>query len=75
MRLDCSLDLSKSMISSFIYLCAVIFEKTHLDLITCQKTHCLMSHRQNLLLRPLGGAKRKQKWLVLGRPNYDMHNV
>ncbi len=32
----------ESMISSFIYLCALIFEKTHLDLITCQKTQCFI---------------------------------
>jgi hypothetical protein len=30
----------------------------------------LMSHRQSFLLRPLGGAKRKQRWLVLGRPKF-----
>jgi hypothetical protein len=30
------------MISSFVYLCALIFEKTHLDLITYQKMHCLI---------------------------------
>jgi len=29
------------MISSFVYLCTLVFEKTHLDLITCQKTHYL----------------------------------
>ena len=30
----------------------------------------LMSCRQNLWPRPLGGAKRKQRWLVLGRPRF-----
>ncbi|CAM6010511.1 unnamed protein product [Sphagnum balticum] len=29
-----------------------------------------MSCRQNLWPRPLGGAKRKQRWLVPGRPRF-----
>jgi hypothetical protein len=30
------------MISSFVYLCALIYEKPHLELITCQKMHSLI---------------------------------
>ncbi len=30
------------MILRFVYLCALIFEKTHLDLVTCQKMNCLI---------------------------------
>jgi hypothetical protein len=33
---------SESMISSIVYLCTLIFEKTHLDSITRQKMHCLI---------------------------------
>jgi len=42
------------MILGVIYLCTLIFEKTHLDLITCQKTRysCLV-----MSIFPLGGKE------------------
>jgi len=50
------------MISSFVYLCAWIFEKTHLDLDTCQKTHyfiygCVETNSSYL--------QDKSAWLVM----------
>jgi hypothetical protein len=48
----------KSMISSFIYLCTFIFEKTHLDLITCQKDALFDFQRISRVLIPLPPASK-----------------
>ncbi len=56
------MDLSRVYDFMFIYLCALIFEKIHLDLITCQKKHYLIFKgliRFSFLLHPPAKHQRE----------------